>query len=196
VLWVGIRHIANVRNGSKADGRFGRKADILDNRTLTGQPRLMTEAASLVRDEITAAINHYLDVLHGRNGATLYDLAKALDGLVATYHRASGVEPDTIHASSAPRTDQSRIFEAASAAFPDLSWYATVDPQDGQEQQIGMSIAASDLAEIAADLMEVLWLFENGSHNDAVWSFRFGYQSHWGRHLHEIRFYLHELAAW
>jgi hypothetical protein len=59
-----------------------------------------------------------------------------------------------------------------------------------------MSIAASDLAEIASDLSEVLWLFENASHNDAVWDFRFGYQSHWGRHLHEVRTYLHDLAAW
>lgn len=39
--------------------------------------------------------------------------------------------------------------------------------------------------------MEVLWLFENADENDAIWDFRFGYQTHWGRHLHEMRVYLH-----
>lgn len=156
----------------------------------------MTDTHRLVRDDISTAIRRYLDVLEGTDGATLYDLAKALDGLVATYHRVPDVEPDTTEASAAPRTDERRIIDAAMAAFPDVGWYALVDPQDGQDQQIGMSIAVSDLAEIASDLMEVLWLFENASHNDAVWEFRFGYQNHWGRHLHELRSYLHGLAAW
>ena len=66
------------------------------------------------------------------------------------------------------------------AAFPDLGWYALVDPEDGPEQEIGLSIAVGDLAEIPSDLLGVLWLFENASHNDAVWDFRFGYQTHWG----------------
>ena len=156
----------------------------------------MSEANDPVREEISAAIRRYLDALQGANGATLYDLSKALDGLVATYHGVPDVEPDTTEASPAPRADERSIIDAATAAFPELDWYALVDPQDGQEQKIGMSFAVGDLAEIAADLMEVLWLFENASHNDAVWEFRFGYQSHWGRHLHELRGYLHGLAAW
>lgn len=156
----------------------------------------MTETQSLIRDDISAAIHRYLDVLEGRDSATLYDLAKALDALVATYHRVPDVEPDTTEPLAAPRVDEKRIIDAATAAFPSIGWYALVDPQDGQEQQIGTSIAVGDLAEIASDLLEVLWLFENASHNDAVWEFRFGYRSHWGRHLHEIRTYLHGLAAW
>lgn len=156
----------------------------------------MTEAENLVRDNITTAVHRYLNVLQGKQAATLYDLAKALDGLVATYHQVPDVEPDTSEGSAAPRIDERPIIDAATAAFPDLDWYALVDPEDGPDQEVGMSIAVGDLSEIAADLIEVLWLFENASHNDAVWEFRFGYQSHWGRHLHEIRTYLHGLAAW
>jgi hypothetical protein len=156
----------------------------------------MTSAEQEVRDDISAAIRRYLDVLEGKNDATLYELAKALDELVLTYHRTADVEPDTTEASAAPRTDEKRIIDAADAAFPDLGWYALVDPEGGPEQAVGMSIAAGDLAEIASDLLEVLWLFENASHNDAVWQFRFGYQTHWGRHLHEVRTYLHGLAAY
>lgn len=167
----------------------------LDKRDRNGHRALMTDMQRLTRDDITAAIRCYLDVLEGAGGATLYDLAKALDGLVAVYHRVPNVEPVTTD-SEAPSADKRRYIDAATVAFPDLDWYALVDPQDGPDQQVGMSIAIGDLAEIASDLLDVLWLFENASHNDAVWDFRFGYQSHWGRHLHEIRTYLHSLAAW
>lgn len=156
----------------------------------------MTDTESHVRENISAAIRCYIDVLGGKDAATLYELAKALDGLVVTYHQTPDVEPDTTEASEAPPTDERRIVDTATAAFPDLGLYALVDPQDGLDQKIGLSIAVGDLAEIASDLLEVLWLFENASHNDAVWEFRFGYQTHWGRHLHEIRTYLHGLAAW
>jgi hypothetical protein len=156
----------------------------------------MTNTQYLVRENISSAIRRYLDALEGKNGATLHDLAKALDGLVVAYHQTPDVEPDTTDASLAPSVDEATISDAASEAVPDLGWYALVDPQGGQNQKIGMSIAVSDLAEIASDLSEVLWLFENAGHNDAVWDFRFGYQTHWGRHLHEVRTYLHDLAAW
>lgn len=156
----------------------------------------MGEAESFVRENICAAIRRYLDVLQGKDDATLADLAKALDGLVTTYHDVPDVEPDTSEGSTAPRAEERPIIDAATGAFPALDWYALVDPEDGPDQQVRMSIAVGDLAEIAADLIEVMWLFENASHNDAVWEFRFGYQTHWGRHLHEVRTYLHGLAAW
>jgi hypothetical protein len=156
----------------------------------------MTIAPADVRASISAAIQSYLDALEGKHGATLYDLAKALDGLVIAYHNTPDVEPDTTEASPAPWIEEKPIIHAAAAAFPELDWYALVDPEDGQDQQIGMSLAVGDLAEIAADLHEVMWLFENASHNDAVWQFRWGYQFHWGRHLHGIRLYLHSLGAW
>lgn len=148
-----------------------------------------------MRDNITGAIQHYLDVIAGRGGVTLHDLAKSLDGLVTAYHESPDVEPDTSD-SSAPRVQENPIIEAAAATFPDLDWYALVEPDGGPDQEVGLSIAVGDLAEIAADLHEVLWLFENATQDDAVWQFRWGYQFHWGKHLHELRAYLHSLAAW
>ena len=156
----------------------------------------MTRTDHEVRDDISAATRRYLHVLGGKAEATLYELAKALDELVLAYHRTSHAEPDTTEGSAAPATDELRIIDAATEAFPDLDWYALVNPEGGPDQEVGMSIATGDLAEIASDLREVLWLFENAGHNDAVWHFRFGYQTHWGRHLHEVRTYLHALAAW
>lgn len=156
----------------------------------------MPSSDSSLRDTITESIRNYLDVIDARNGATLYDLAKALDQLVITYHSTPDVSPDSVEASAAPKTEERPIIDAVSAAFPDLGFYALVDPDGGPEQGMGMALAPGDLAEIAVDLLEVLWLFENAGHNDAVWEFRFGYQYHWGKHLHELRPYLHCLAAW
>ena len=89
------------------NGRSGWKADILDKLRSNRQRRHLMDDQRLVRDDISTAIRRYLDVLKGTDGATLYDLAKALDELVATYHRVPDVEPDTTEGSAAPPTDES-----------------------------------------------------------------------------------------
>jgi hypothetical protein len=71
-----------------------------------------------------------------------------------------------------------------------------IDPTGGPDQETMCTFATSELAEIANDLTKVLWEFENGSEADAIWEFRFGYQVHWGEHLHRVRQYIHGLAAW
>ena len=175
------------------------KADIpVDLLPRWGKGHLMTDTPSNVRELITSAINEYLRLLQREPADTLKELgelARAMDRLVLCYHDTPDVGPETTD-SEAPRVDEVPFIERASAAFPDLDWYALVDPEGGPDQQVGMSIAVGDLVEIAVDLLEVLWLFDNASENDALWQFRWGYQNHWGRHLHELRVYLHALAAW
>ena len=58
--------------------------------------------------------------------------------------------------------------------------------------------AIDDLADIAKDLIQFMWFLDNVSLSDAIWDFRFGYQSHWGPHLHGLRAYLNSsrIAAW
>ena len=151
------------------------------------------------RERITAAIEEYLVVLQRKPDDDLKglaELARALDRLVICYHEAPDVEPDTADGPEAPRVDEQAIMERAGAAFPDLGWYPLVDVQTGEDQTPWASDAIGDLVEIAADLIDVLWLFEHATLNDAIWEFRFGYQTHWGKHLHEVRTYLHSQAAW
>ena len=162
------------------------------------EDHLMVDTLSDTRERITSVINQYLVVLQRKPADDLKgmgELARAMDRLVMCYHDTPDVGPNTTD-SEAPRIDEAPFIERATAAFPNLGWYALGDPQGDLDQQVGMSIAVCDLVEIAADLIEVLWLFDNASENDAVWQFRWGYQNHWGRHLHELRVYLHALAAW
>jgi hypothetical protein len=48
--------------------------------------------------------------------------------------------------------------------------------------------AIDDLADIAADLEEVVWA------DDAHWHYKFLFEVHWGMHLRELALYLHANA--
>ncbi len=119
-------------------------------------------------------------------------LAMALDSLVWAYNHSSDVEPETDDVDN-PKSDYDLLAKRASEVFPELGYYCDVDPDENIEQKIGVGNAIDDIADIARDLSEVLWLKQNVSENEAVWMFRFGYESHWGRHLHDLRRYLHVL---
>ena len=132
-----------------------------------------------------------LDAIRAYLAAALNDppelsrLAAALDGLAVAYHGTppgSVTHPDV----DAPRANHATVAKQVAARFPELGLYPLLDPlEDGQELLFGDAI--SDIEEIACDLMEVLWEFEHTSEAQACWTFRFGYETHWGAHLHDLR---------
>lgn len=155
----------------------------------------MDQVSSAPHETMVAAILAYLELLKdepGDESVRLNRLAEALDRLVIEYHRAPDVEPDVVDVES-PTISYQPLAKRAAASFPELGLYGDVDPQDGLDQEISLGDAIDDLADIARDLTEVLWHLDNVGVNDAIWMFRFGYQTHWGRHLHDIRRYLHSV---
>lgn len=149
------------------------------------------------RAKIETAIRHFLSLLSTENTtATVQDIACSLDHLVRIYFETPEVEPQSEEASRAPRIDE-KHFALGAARFledDDIIW--CVDPRGGAKQQPGCTFASAELAEIAGDLAKVLWEFEHGTVEDAIWEFRFGYQAHWGDHLHRVRHYLHRIMFW
>lgn len=124
-------------------------------------------------------------------------LAVSLDNLVAVYFKTADVEPDS--EAEAPEKRYQGDYAAAAKAFPELGLYPWIDVGgDPGEEEAGVADAIDDLADIAGDLQDVLWHFKNATIADGIWEFRFGYQSHWGVHLHRLRAYLHstKVAAW
>ncbi|WP_299295408.1 DUF5063 domain-containing protein [uncultured Erythrobacter sp.] len=119
-----------------------------------------------------------------------------MDGLVQVYFETPDVEPLSENPTEAPGIDEAAFSRNAARFFEgdDVIWL--VDSKGGHDQDPVCTFATSELAEIANDLTKVLWEFKNGAEADAIWEFRFGYQSHWGDHLHRVRHYLHGLAAW
>lgn len=149
------------------------------------------------RDKIESAIRRYLVQFEPDNAtATLREVARALDNLVVVYFETPDVEPLSDEPTAAPGISEQSFASNAARYFErdDVIWF--IDPEGGPDQEPMCTFATSELAEIANDLSKVLWEFEHGSEADAIWEFRFGYQAHWGEHLHRVRHYLHTLAAW
>ncbi|WP_160174179.1 DUF5063 domain-containing protein [Sphingopyxis sp. MWB1] len=143
---------------------------------------------------IEAAIQDYLALLKDKpdeEGVRLARLCEALDRLVIEYHRSPDVDPDT--EDEIPSVPYEPWAARAAASFPELGLYAHAEPMEGLDQQLTLGDAIDDLADIASDLSDVLCLIRRGAINDAIWEFRFGYQSHWGMHLHRLRYYLYSV---
>jgi hypothetical protein len=84
----------------------------------------------------------------------------------------------------------------AALRFPELGFYhspASVPFEAEEDPTLSLGDRIDDVADIAGELMEVVWRWENNGPADAVWYFRFSYEGHWGRHLHDLRRYLHAL---
>lgn len=59
------------------------------------------------------------------------------------------------------------------------------------EAAVGVGDPYDDIADIATDLAPVRWAFSNSTTNDALWHFHFGFDSHWGDHANNLRWYLY-----
>jgi hypothetical protein len=146
------------------------------------------------REGIHEAISGFLSLLEDRNvdaeekGARL---KLALDRLALAYHFAEYKFDETDYPDG-PRKDYSALRKTVEAIFPDYSRYNT--PSEISEKigkaEIYVGDAIDDITDIALDMYEVRWLWENTSVENALWQFRFGYESHWGMHLRCLQLYL------
>jgi Domain of unknown function (DUF5063) len=160
----------------------------------------MKSSERLDPTSIRSAIEVYLSLIDGQAKTDLIDLkrlAVALDRLVLEYNISEGLEPSDSEAD--PPADLSNdLYKRAGASFPELGPYPYADPTDDPGAESYVADAIDDLADIARDLLDVLWYFDQGRFEDGIWQFRFGYQYHWGMHLHRLRVLLHstKICAW
>jgi hypothetical protein len=136
------------------------------------------------------AIRAYLDAALYSDAPSLRALAAALDGLATAYNLApEGDVTDT--EADAPSTDAIAIGRLVSERFPTFGFYALANPLNPLQDTPLCGDAVDDTEEIASDLMEVVWLWENVGPDDAHWQFRWGYENHWGEHLRDLQRYLY-----
>lgn len=92
-------------------------------------------------------------------------------------------EPDETPEPVRPNmAEEAKIRERFTKLAVDEYW-DVFDPLDSSDRAAIYSSLAGDLSEIWGDLKEGLSLYEKGKTADAVWEWRFGFDSHWGRHL-------------
>jgi hypothetical protein len=136
------------------------------------------------------AARRFLALLQEGNPPSDRELARALDELAMTYHQTPEGEPAEEDATP-PSKDYQERYAILSRRFADYGNYAVSDPSEALNKESMVGNAIDDLADIASDLEEVVWRFENVGADEAHWYFRFLYEAHWGRHLRELSHYLH-----
>jgi Domain of unknown function (DUF5063) len=137
-----------------------------------------------------AVTRRFLRLLNEGDAPSKEELAQALDELAMAYHETPDCEPADDDGDP-PKSDYNERCRALAERFSDLGNYAVADPVEPLNDKPLVGDAIDDLADIVADLEEVVWRFENLGANDAHWYFKMLYQIHWGRHLRELSLYLH-----
>lgn len=124
----------------------------------------------------------------------LNELTKALDSILSAVHEIPAPCDQSAYVESPAPPDWISL-DTIRKEFPELGYYVSAMPATPDTQaHISMSDtsdASDDLHDIANDLWRVLWLFENVGNEAAVWDFSFGFATHWGRHLLNLRSRLH-----
>jgi len=139
-----------------------------------------------------AAIDGYLTIARG--GAPVADtplqaLATSLDAVLFAFGKLG--EGEAADDEEEPPVNLAQTWEAAlRKSFPDLGWYPWADPLGDEHSAPLMADAIDDAADIAADLAEALWRWERYGEADATWYLSLMFP-HWGRHLLNLRSYLH-----
>jgi hypothetical protein len=152
------------------------------------------------RQEIYSSVLNFLDLLENRKSeipTEVEQLELALDKLALLSHFLDAIAEDEKGYPEGPVRNYSRWRELSAKRFPSLGYYnipSTISIVGG-EVEIHTADALDDLADIANELSEFVWRWQNNSENEALWHLRFSYQSHWESHLRNLQMYLHALRS-
>ena len=147
---------------------------------------------------IKAVIENYLTILtpsKGEESDKIQKLILSLDELALISHKVDYTF-DKKDYPEPPKKDYKAARESIAKLFPSLGYYnIALDISDNIERS-SMSVgdAINDIVDIAGDLKEVLWRYENTSEADALFHFQLLFRSHWGMHLRSLQLYLHDLV--
>jgi hypothetical protein len=136
------------------------------------------------------AIRSFLDTSLTAEPPSISGVVRSLDELALAYADTPNVAPSD-DMREPPEHNYDSTYGVLRLRFPDLGYYTVVDPLQALEDPASVGDAIDDLADIAGELFEVLWRLETLGLEEAQWDFRFGYDTHWGTHLHSLRAYLH-----
>ncbi|MHC4247933.1 MAG: DUF5063 domain-containing protein [Planctomycetota bacterium] len=144
--------------------------------------------------ELRDAICSFLDLVECSTSSAPENernLGFILDQLALATH---GEKPTgEVTDSQAPSRNYDEIRAQVASRFPNYGLYRAAGTEPDDEFLVGDAI--DDIADIAGDLSEVRWLWENAGETDALWQFHFTFKLHWGSHLRGLQWYIHELKT-
>ena len=152
------------------------------------------------RDEIKQTIDEFLSLVENGCGSPEKNENRhkfLLDKLAFAQHFAK-FEFDSKDYPDAPRREHKEMMNLVGTRFPSCrgDYYTVLNPVNNvgvDKPEYGIGWTADDLADIAHDLSETKWRWENNSPEDGLWFFTFSFESHWAEHLRNFQIYLIEL---
>ena len=146
------------------------------------------------------AVRSLLGLIHSPAGEPL-ELVKELNRHLAAIYAAAlaleYVEPTSSELCDDPDSDvnlRTVPTRWASVFGPKDLYWELYDPLTEEPEEAVAGSPASELGEIAHDLAEGMACWDAGRQADAVWTWKEGLESHWGRHAVSLIRVLHLLA--
>ena len=153
-------------------------------------------------EDLRVAISHFLDLVvngRGEESDNLNALVVSLDMLAWMQHvihapelGGIGLKDNDRPLADGPEREFRKMRAIVEQQFPSFGYYSTpANPadQNGQAEMI-VGDAAADLANIACELFEVAWRFQNTDEDDALRAFSHGFQQRWRAPLRKLQWYI------
>jgi hypothetical protein len=151
----------------------------------------------MTRDQIKQSIDDFLSLVEKgceSSDANETRLKLLLDRLAMAQHFAA-YQFDEKDYPEAPKSAVGHILASVKKRFPNYGYYNSAEDlinNPGKGATI-VGDAIDDITDIALDLYETKWRWENNSVEDGLWHFKNHFEMHWGRHLRELQLYLLDL---
>jgi len=146
------------------------------------------------RDEIKQTVDDFVSLVEKGCGSVEENEAKLkllLDKLALAQHFAACKFDETDYAEGKSE-DYGERRKLAAAQFPHYGIYNVAEDvtKNVGEGKAIVGDSIDDIAGIVRDLIETKWRWEKNSPEDALWYFKFSFESHWSQHLRELQIYL------
>jgi hypothetical protein len=148
----------------------------------------------MTRDEIKQTIDDFLSLVEKGCGSTQQNEAKLellLDKLALAQHFVTYKFDEKDYA-DAPDKAYDGLRKLVASQFPNYGHYNVAEDVtlNISESKTIVGDAIDDITDIAGDLFEAKWRWENNSPEDCHWHFKNSFESHWSQHLRELQIYL------
>ena len=123
-------------------------------------------------------------------------LARWLDTLALAMHDVEHRFDSSISGLQPPSRDEAPLRRSIERRFPRFGYYnvpESVTGKIGEDPDCLLGDAVDDVLDIALELRNVEWRWQNISEDDALWYLKSSYTSHWREHLRGLQLYLDAL---
>jgi hypothetical protein len=148
----------------------------------------------MTRDEIKQTIDDFLLLIEKGGGSPEQNEEKLkllLDQLAMGQHFASYIFDEKDYP-EAPEKTARNILDLVKKRFPNYGYYNVAEDVTCNVGKSGTMVgdAIDDINDIALDLIETKWNWENNSIEDGLWHLKNNFETHWGHHLRGLQLYL------